>query len=206
MRGPNTGTVSMRILARFMLSGERPDALPSPRSPEIAFSTLERRKSSLINTLVARTGAHQQTLPDAHGASIFMRSRAGNRGPRCFSPTSRDTVTAKISREISDDWARFVDPYLHQRSSLPVFGAGRRQYSSPGSDGNLLEFLTSKERPYALVATSATALRQPTGANDARARRSLWRRSHRGVFGQNRRRQGRLWAQIRASLSLFPPV
>jgi GTP-binding protein len=66
---------------------------------------------------------------------------------------------AKVSREISDDWARFVDPYLHQRSSLALCLALVDSNIAPQeSDGQLLQFLASKGRPHVIVATKCDRL------------------------------------------------
>jgi GTP-binding protein len=75
------------------------------------------------------------------------------------------------------------------------------------SDGNLLEFLTSKERPYALVATKCDRL---SGNQLAQTMRALGE-AYGGVpivafSAKTGAGKDELWAQIRASLSLFPPV
>jgi len=66
---------------------------------------------------------------------------------------------AKVSREISEDWARFVDPYLHQRSSLTLCLALVDANVPPQtSDRQLLEFLEAAKRPHAIVATKCDRL------------------------------------------------
>jgi GTP-binding protein len=61
---------------------------------------------------------------------------------------------AKLAREISQDWARFVDPYLEQRPSLALCLALIDATIPPQeSDRQLLEFLASRGRPHVVVAT-----------------------------------------------------
>jgi len=66
---------------------------------------------------------------------------------------------AKISREISQDWARFVDPYLHQRSSLALcFALVDSNVPPQESDYQLIEFLKAAARPHVLIATKCDRL------------------------------------------------
>jgi GTP-binding protein len=66
---------------------------------------------------------------------------------------------AKVSREISDDWARFVDPYVHQRSSLALCLTLVDSNIPPQqSDRQLLDFLSAKGRAYMVVATKCDRL------------------------------------------------
>ncbi len=115
---------------------------------------------------------------------------------------------AKISREISEDWARFVDPYLHQRPSLALCVVLVDSNIPPQeSDGQLLEFLASKGRPHVIVATkcdrlSGNQLRQAMRAlGEAYGRVPMVAFSAKTGTGKEE-----LWSQIRASLSQFPAV
>jgi GTP-binding protein len=113
---------------------------------------------------------------------------------------------AKVSREISDDWARFVDPYLHQRSSLALCVALVDSNIPPQeSDGQLLEFLASRGRPHAIVATKCDRL---SGNQLAQAMRQLGQ-AYGGVpivafSAKTGSGKDELWNQIRASISQFP--
>jgi GTP-binding protein len=115
---------------------------------------------------------------------------------------------AKVSREISEDWARFVDPYLHQRSSLALCLVLVDSNIPPQeSDGLLLEFLTSKERPHAIVATKCDRL----SGNQLRQAMHALGQAYGGVpivafSAKTGTGKEELWSQIRASLSQFPAV
>ena len=64
-----------------------------------------------------------------------------------------------MSREISEDWARFVDPYLHQRSTLTLCLALVDANVPPqDSDGQLIQFLKAAGRPHVVVATKCDRL------------------------------------------------
>jgi len=193
-----------------MLSASDLMHFPPPGVPEIAFLGRSNvGKSSLINTLVGAKLARTSNTPGRTRSIHFYEvRRAGQPRPEMLFADLPGYGYAKLSREISDDWARFVDPYLHQRSSLALCLVLVDANIPPQeSDGNLLEFLTSKERPYALVATKCDRL---SGNQLAQTMRALGE-AYGGVpivafaaktgAGKDER-----WAQIRASLSLFPPV
>jgi GTP-binding protein len=111
---------------------------------------------------------------------------------------------AKISREISYDWARFVDPYLHQRPSLTLCLALVDPNIPPQeSDGQLLEFLASRGRPHVIVATKCDRL----SGNQLRQAMNTLGRAYAGVpmvafSAKTGAGKDELWNQIRAS---FPP-
>jgi GTP-binding protein len=200
----------MRILARFMLSASDLMHFPPPGVPEIAFLGRSNvGKSSLINTLVGAKLARTSNTPGrTRSINFYEVRRAGQPRPEMLFADLPGYGYAKLSREISDDWARFVDPYLHQRSSLALCLVLVDANIPPQeSDGNLLEFLTSKERPYALVATKCDRL---SGNQLAQTMRALGE-AYGGVpivafSAKTGAGKDELWAQIRASLSLFPPV
>jgi len=144
-----------------MLSASDLMHFPPPGVPEIAFLGRSNvGKSSLINTLVGAKLARTSNTPGrTRSINFYEVRRAGQPRPEMLFADLPGYGYAKISREISDDWARFVDPYLHQRSSLALCLVLVDANIPPQeSDGNLLEFLTSKERPYALVATKCDRL------------------------------------------------
>ena len=193
-----------------MLSASDLMHFPPPGVPEIAFLGRSNvGKSSLINTLVGAKLARTSNTPGrTRSINFYEVRRAGQPRPEMLFADLPGYGYAKLSREISDDWARFVDPYLHQRSSLALCLVLVDANIPPQeSDGNLLEFLTSKERPYALVATKCDRL---SGNQLAQTMRALGE-AYGGVpivafSAKTGAGKDELWAQIRASLSLFPPV
>lgn len=151
----------MRILSRFMLSATDLVQFPPPSVPEVAFLGRSNvGKSSLINTLVGKKLARTSNTPGrTRSINFYEVRRAGHPRPEMFFADLPGYGYAKVSREISADWARFVDPYLHQRSTLSLCLVLVDSNIPPQeSDGQLVEFLASRERPYAIVATKSDRL------------------------------------------------
>ncbi|MFZ0800480.1 MAG: ribosome biogenesis GTP-binding protein YihA/YsxC, partial [Terriglobales bacterium] len=112
----------MRILARFMLSASDLMHFPAPAVPEIAFLGRSNvGKSSVINALVEKKLARTSNTPGrTRSINFYEVRRAGQPRPEMLFADLPGYGYAKVSREISADWARFVDPYLHQRTSLAL--------------------------------------------------------------------------------------
>ena len=193
-----------------MLSASDLTHFPSPTVPEIAFLGRSNvGKSSLINSLVGKKLARTSNTPGrTRSINFFEVRRAEQVRPEMLFADLPGYGYAKISREISEDWARFVDPYLHQRPSLALCVVLVDSNIPPQeSDGQLLEFLASKGRPHVIVATkcdrlSGNQLRQAMRAlGEAYGRVPMVAFSAKTGTGKEE-----LWSQIRASLSQFPAV
>jgi GTP-binding protein len=193
-----------------MLSASDLTHFPSPTVPEIAFLGRSNvGKSSLINSLVGKKLARTSNTPGrTRSINFFEVRRAGQVRPEMLFADLPGYGYAKVSREISEDWARFVDPYLHQRPSLALCVVLVDSNIPPQeSDGQLLEFLASKGRPHVIVATkcdrlSGNQLRQAMRAlGEAYGRVPMVAFSAKTGTGKEE-----LWSQIRASLSQFPAV
>ena len=146
----------MRLLARFLLSASDTSHFPAPTVPEIAFLGRSNvGKSSVINSLLGSKLARTSNTPGRTRSINFYEVRkAGQPQPELRFADLPGYGYAKVSRTIAEDWARFVDPYLHQRSSLALCLALVDSNIPPQeSDGQLLEFLAAKERPHVIVAT-----------------------------------------------------
>src|SRR5258708_5535825 len=151
----------MRILARFMPAASDLTHFPAPSVPEIAFLGRSNvGKSSVINSLVGAKLARTSNTPGrTRSINFYEVRRAVQPKPELLFTDLPGYGYAKVSREISDDWARFVDPYLHQRPTLALCLALIDSNIPPQeSDGQLLEFLASKGRPHVIVATKCDRL------------------------------------------------
>ena len=151
----------MRVLARFMLSASDLAHFPPPVVPEIAFLGRSNvGKSSLINSLIGAKLAKTSNTPGrTRSINFFEVRRAGHPRPEMLFADLPGYGYAKVSREISEDWARFVDPYLHQRSSLALCLTLVDSNIPPQeSDRQLLEFLAAKGRRHLVVATKCDRL------------------------------------------------
>jgi GTP-binding protein len=198
----------MRILARFMLSASDLSHFPPPTVPEVAFLGRSNvGKSSLINALVGAKLARTSNTPGrTRSINFYEVRRAGQPRPELLFADLPGYGYAKVSRSIADDWARFVDPYLHQRSTLGLCLVLVDANIPPQeSDAQLLEFLAARERPHAIVATKCDRL---SGSQLAQAIKTLGQ-AYGGVpvipfSSKTGAGKDELWGQIRASLSQFP--
>jgi GTP-binding protein len=198
----------MRILARYMLSASDVAHFPAPGLPEIAFLGRSNvGKSSVINCLVDKKLARTSNTPGRTRAINFYEiRRAGQPRPELLFTDLPGYGYAKISREISQDWARFVDPYLQERPTLALcFALVDANIPAQESDRQLLEFLTSRGRPHAIIATKCDRM---SGNDLTRAMRSLGQ-EYPGVpmvafSAKTGAGKEDLWNQIRTAVENFP--
>ncbi|MGA9528955.1 MAG: ribosome biogenesis GTP-binding protein YihA/YsxC [Terriglobales bacterium] len=148
----------MRIFARFLLSASDVGHFPSPSLPEVAFLGRSNvGKSSLINTLVGGKLARTSSTPGRTRSINFFEIRhAGQPRAELIFTDLPGYGYAKISREISQEWAQFVDPYLEQRPTLALCIALIDGNVPPQvSDRQLLDFLSANQKPHLIVATKS---------------------------------------------------
>jgi len=151
----------MRVLARFLLSASDVAHFPPPGLPEVAFLGRSNvGKSSVINALVGTKLARTSSTPGRTRSINFFEIRlAGQPKPELIFTDLPGYGYAKISREISQEWGRFIDPYLDGRSSLALCLALVDSNIPPQqSDRQLLEFLAARGRPHVMVATKSDRL------------------------------------------------
>jgi len=191
-----------------MLSASDLTHFPPPSLPEIAFLGRSNvGKSSVINALVDKKLARTSNTPGRTRSINFCEvRRAGQPKPELLFTDLPGYGYAKVSREISGDWARLVDPYLHQRSSLALCLALVDSNVAPQeSDGQLLEFLASKGRPHIIVATKCDRL----SGNQLRQAMDTLGKAYAGVpivsfSAKTGAGKEELWNQILASLPQSP--
>jgi GTP-binding protein len=197
----------MRVLARFLLSASDTGHFPAPTVPEIAFLGRSNvGKSSVINSLLGTKLARTSNTPGRTRSINFYEVRkAGQPQAELRFADLPGYGYAKVSRTISEDWARFVDPYLHQRSSLALCLALVDSNIPPQeSDGQLLEFLAAKGRPHVIVATKCDRL----SGNQVRQALDALGRGYSGIpvvafSAKTGLGKDELWQQIRAAAAIF---
>jgi GTP-binding protein len=197
----------MRILARFLTSANDAAHFPAPSLPEIAFLGRSNvGKSSVINALVGTKLARTSNTPGrTRSINFFELRRAGHPRPELLFTDLPGYGYAKVSREISQDWARFVDPYLAERASLALCLVLIDTSIPPQPiDRQLLEFLAATQRNHIIVATKCDRL----SGNDVRqALRTLAQEYGPTPILPFSARTGAgkddLWAQILHSISSF---
>jgi GTP-binding protein len=151
----------MRVLSRFLASATDASHFPAPTLPEIAFLGRSNvGKSSVINSLVGAKLARTSSTPGRTRAINFFEIRwPGKPHPELIFADLPGYGYAKISREISQEWPKFIDPYMHQRSTLALCVALIDANVPPqNSDRQLLDFLSASNRNFLLVATKSDRL------------------------------------------------
>jgi GTP-binding protein len=151
----------MRVLSRFIASATDASHFPAPTLPEIAFLGRSNvGKSSVINSLVGAKLARTSSTPGRTRAINFFEIRwPGKPQPELIFADLPGYGYAKISREISQEWPKFIDPYMHQRSTLALCIALIDANVPPqDSDRQLLDFLSAQNRNFLLVATKSDRL------------------------------------------------
>jgi GTP-binding protein len=146
----------MRVISRYLLSATDVAHFPAPALPEIAFLGRSNvGKSSVINSLVDKKLARTSSTPGrTRSINFYEIRRAGQPKPELWFTDLPGYGYAKVAREISQEWARFVDPYLEERRTLALCLALVDANIPPQeSDRQLLEFLASRCRSHVIVAT-----------------------------------------------------
>jgi GTP-binding protein len=161
----------MRVLSRFLAAATNVSHFPAPTLPEIAFLGRSNvGKSSVINSLVGAKLARTSSTPGRTRSINFFEIRwPGKPQPEMIFTDLPGYGYAKISREISQEWPKFIEPYLNERPSLALCVALVDASIPPQqSDRQLLDFLSALGRDFVLVATKSDRLSNPKLQNSLR--------------------------------------
>ena len=134
---------------------------PAPALPEIAFLGRSNvGKSSVINSLLCAKIARTSSTPGRTRSINFYEVRwPGKPHPEMVFADLPGYGYARVSREVSAQWASFVEPYLKERPCLALCLALVDLNVPPQeSDLQLLDFLRSAEREALIVGTKADKL------------------------------------------------
>ena len=151
----------MRVLSRFLMAATDAAQFPAPSLPEIAFLGRSNvGKSSVINSLLGDKVARTSSTPGRTRSINFFEIRwPGKPRPELIFADLPGYGYAKISREISQEWPKFIEPYLNERSTLALCVALVDANVPPQqSDRQLLDFLSASGREFLLVATKSDKL------------------------------------------------
>ena len=151
----------MRVLSRFLAAATDAAHFPAPSLPEIAFLGRSNvGKSSVINSLVGTKLARTSSTPGRTRSINFFEIRwPGKPRPELIFADLPGYGYAKISREISQEWPKFIEPYLNERSTLALCVVLVDANVPPQqSDRQLLDFLSASDRDFLLVATKSDRL------------------------------------------------
>src|SRR5580658_6023247 len=159
----------MRLTPVFLLSAMDVAHFPTEaktfNAPEIAFLGRSNvGKSSLINSLLGSKQAHTSSTPGRTRAINFFALHEGSGDKMKVRPTLIFADLpgygyAKISKSISAEWPKFIEPYLAERETLALCICLVDSNIPPQpSDTQLIEALQQMQRPHLIVATKADKL------------------------------------------------
>jgi GTP-binding protein len=151
---------------KFLTSATAETHFPKAGPPEIAFLGRSNvGKSSLINALLDEKQAHVSSTPGRTRAINFFamagspwREKPDQQAQFLFADLPGYGY-AKISKSISAEWPKFIDPYLRERPTLSLCVCLVDSTIPPkASDAQLFEFLEGAGRDYLIVGTKADRL------------------------------------------------
>jgi GTP-binding protein len=148
-------------MAQFLAAATDAAHFPEPSLPEIAFLGRSNvGKSSVINSLVGAKLARTSSTPGRTRSINFFGIRwAGKPQPELIFTDLPGYGYAKISREISAEWPKFIEPYLNSRPTLVLCLALVDANVPPQpADRQLLDFLAATGRDFLLIATKSDRL------------------------------------------------
>lgn len=152
----------MRPTPTFLLSAMAAAQFPETEAPEVAFLGRSNvGKSSLLNALVGSKQAHVSATPGRTQAINFFALHEGapGRPPTLMFADLPGYGYAKISKSISAEWPKFIEPYLADRQQLALCVCLVDSKIPPQeSDAKLIAYLKSIHRSILVVATKADKL------------------------------------------------
>lgn len=164
----------MRVYSKFVLSAHSPAQFPAPSIPEIAFLGRSNvGKSSLLNALLDSKQAKVSSTPGRTRAINFfaITDTPQRQQPQLYFADLPGYGYAKISKSISTEWPRFIEPYLADRPTISLCLCLVDSNIPPQqSDMQLIEFLKHAGRNLIVVATKADKL---SGNGRAKAHAAL---------------------------------
>jgi GTP-binding protein len=148
----------MKVLTRFVTSAADPRQFPPASAPEIAFVGRSNvGKSSLINSLVGSKIAKTSNTPGrTQTINFFQIRRPGKPQPDFVFADLPGYGFARVPKEVTAQWAKFINPYLEKRESLALCLILVDVTIPPQElDLQLIQWLRHVDRNFLLVATKA---------------------------------------------------
>jgi len=167
----------MRVSAQFMLSAMDAAHFPKPGAPEVAFLGRSNvGKSSVINSLLGEKLAKTSSTPGrTRSINFFAVRRAGRSGPELLFADLPGYGYAKLSKEISAEWPKFIEPYLEKRETLALSIVLVDTNIPPqDKDTQLIEWLKFHQRPFVIVGTKADRISNNALSNSLRTLKSAF--------------------------------
>src|SRR3954465_12519145 len=147
------------VIAKFLTSAADPKFFPPEGPPEFAFLGRSNvGKSSLINSLLGQKMAHVSSTPGRTRTINFfgLYAKANQPHPESLLVDLPGYGYAKISKEISAEWPKFIEPYLEQRESLALsIVLSDTNIPPQEKDKQLIDWLKYNHKPFVIVGTKA---------------------------------------------------
>jgi GTP-binding protein len=150
----------MQWSAQFMLSAVSAEQFPKASVPEIAFLGRSNvGKSSLLNALVGAKAAKVSSTPGRTRAINFFEVTGERGAAKMIFADLPGYGYAKISKSISAEWPKFIEPYLATRQTLALcICIVDAIVPARPNDRQLLDWLRSVDRELLVVATKVDRL------------------------------------------------
>jgi GTP-binding protein len=148
----------MKVLSQFVRSATDPVQFPAPDTPEVAFLGRSNvGKSSVINSLLGTKIAKTSSTPGRTRTINFYDVRwPGRPKPDVRFADLPGYGYARLAREVTAEWPKFIEPYLEGRTNLMLSIVLVDSKVPPQeSDKQLIRWLSSKQRPFLVVATKS---------------------------------------------------
>jgi GTP-binding protein len=200
----------MRVLSSFLASATDAAHFPAPSLPEVAFLGRSNvGKSSVINTLVEAKLARTSSTPGRTRSINFFEVRwPGRPRPEVIFADLPGYGYAKLSREISEEWPKFIEPYLHERPTLALCVALVDVIVPPQhSDRQMLDFLQQSGRDFIMIGTKSDRLSNNQLRNALRVLEKAYPTATVIPFSaKTRTGRDEVWTRIRRAVTEFPDV
>ncbi|HWZ45975.1 MAG TPA: ribosome biogenesis GTP-binding protein YihA/YsxC [Candidatus Saccharimonadales bacterium] len=147
------------IHSKFLAAAASTSLFPPEGPPEFAFLGRSNvGKSSLINSLLGQKLAHVSSTPGRTRSINFIGvyKNPNQQEPEIMLVDLPGYGYAKLSKEISAEWPRFINPYLEKREALKLaIVLIDANIPAQESDRQLIHYLRSVERDFLAVATKS---------------------------------------------------
>jgi GTP-binding protein len=154
----------MKYTTQFLLSAMEESQFPGLDStrnvPEIAFLGRSNvGKSSLLNALAGEKAAKVSSTPGRTRAINFFALVDDRQRAKLIFADLPGYGYAKISKSISAEWPRFIEPYLQERATLGLCVCLVDSNIPPQErDKQLMDWLRHAGRDFVVVATKVDRL------------------------------------------------